>query len=401
MLLLSIRNILHKPLDSLLSFGLFTLGIAITIVLLISSRQFNEQLERNTIGVDIVLGAKGSPLQLILSSMYHIDAPTGNISAEEAGPFLNPEHPLFTLAVPLALGDSYHGFRLVGTNAAFDSLYQLEIMEGRNIATDFEVVFGPEVAEMTGLTVGDSLVSAHGLAETADDLGHTDARPFVVTGIYKETGTVADRLVKCSIGSIHKLHGHSHEIQGVEPEEEDITAVLLRFRNKTSIQSLNFVRNINENTNMMAAAPSYEMSRLYAMLGVGTDAIRTLAIVLILASALSIFLTMWRNLRERQYDLALIRVMGGKRRQVFLLVIYEAIVIAFAGAVAGIVLGHIGMGFLGGALQSDFGYAFTAGSFYIEEVYVFLVALAVGALAALIPAVVASRRDVHEGLVSG
>src|SRR5690606_5156032 len=137
-------------------------GTGILCVLLLTSRQIEDQLENNSRGIDLVVGAKGSPIQLILSSIYHMDNPTGNISLADARKLA--ANPMVRLAVPLSLGDNYRGHRMVGTDSTFLQLYGLELAEGRLWNDDFEAVIGADVARKNGLKIGDNLYGSHGLS---------------------------------------------------------------------------------------------------------------------------------------------------------------------------------------------------------------------------------------------
>lgn len=390
---LSLKNLLHKPLNSVLSVLLFGLGVGMIILLLLVNKQTENNLDQGQLGIDLVVGAKGSPLQLVLSAIYHVDVPTGNIPLEESKPFLNPQHPLIAMAVPLALGDSYRGYRIVGTDSTFRNAYGLEPAEGGFWDGSFQVVVGSQVAGELGLKIGDTFQSNHGF-ESGSEMQHDHVHPFRVVGILQAGGTVADRLILCDIPSIWDVHDHSESSE----EGREITAMLIRFKHKTSVQSLNFLRNINENTGLMAASPSYEMSKLVSMVGAGTRAIRLLAIVIIIVSVLSIFLTMVQVLRQRKYELALIRVMGASPGQVFLLILLEAAIISVFGVILGFLAGHFSMAILGQSLQESYGYPFSGWRFYPEEIYVLLLAFAAGLVAALIPAIQASSRDIHHTL---
>ena len=120
---ISWKNIINKPLNTTLSLVLFALGVGLISLLLMLNKQIQDKFEKNLAGIDLVLGAKGSPLQLILSSMYHIDAPTGNVSLKEIRPFMNPKHPLIETAIPLSMGDSYRAYRILGTDQTILPLY--------------------------------------------------------------------------------------------------------------------------------------------------------------------------------------------------------------------------------------------------------------------------------------
>ena len=203
---LAYRNIISNPLNLLLSIVLFALGIGLISFLLLLNTQLREKFDSNLAGIDMVVGAKGSPLQLILSSMYHVDSPTGNISIKEATPFLREEHPLIETAVPLSLGDSYRGYRVVGTDHSIADLYQFEVENGRLWEETMEVTVGKIASIETGLQIGDTFSSSHGFNE--GDFEH-DEVSFRVVGILQGTGTVVDQLILTSFSSVWASHAHN------------------------------------------------------------------------------------------------------------------------------------------------------------------------------------------------
>ena len=152
---LSWKNILNKPLTLFLNLVLFSLGVGLISLLLLVNVQLEDKFEKNFAGIDLVIGAKGSPLQLILSSLYHLDAPTGNMPISECKAFLNPRHPIFKKVVPLSLGDSHRGYRIIGTNASFVDLYEAKLTEGKLFEETMEVVVGATVAENLKIKTGD------------------------------------------------------------------------------------------------------------------------------------------------------------------------------------------------------------------------------------------------------
>ena len=420
-LYLAWKNIIKNPLNLLLSVILFGLGIGLISFLLLLNTQLKEKFDKNLAEIDLVVGAKGSPLQLILCSMYHIDNPTGNIKISTAAPLLRPLHPLIKTAIPLSLGDNYKSYRIVGTNHDILGLYSAELSEGNVWKADFEVTIGYNVAKEAGLKPGDKFVSSHGF-EDDPDLSH-DHAAFVVTGILKETGAVIDQLILTNTASIWKVHehheegheeeeGHTHDHAGdhdghthdnsnedlLNHPDEEITSVLIQYKNRTNFQALNFGRNINENTDMQAASPAIEINRLYSMIGIGTDAIQWLAIIIAFVSALSIFISLFRSMRERRYELALIRVMGAGRVTLFTLIILEGILLALIGFAFGMIISHGGMEVMAGYLKSGFRYSFTGMKFLQEEWILLGVSLFLGFVAAVIPAVQAAKTDINKTL---
>lgn len=413
------KNLVHRPLGPLLSILLLALGTALIVLLLLLNKQLEEQFERNLQGIDLVIGAKGSPLQLLLSSVYHVDAPTGNIAVTEAAPYLKENHPIISRAVPLALGDSYSGYRIVGTTSAFRELYELEVGTGGWWLHASEVVVGRQVANRLDLTPGDVIYSAHGVTSDTN-LTHKD-HPLKVVGILQPSGTVADQLLLTSVATVWETHGdhsehvhhdhedHSHEHEHlpttaaeeaawiVERQDEELTSLLLSFRAQ-NFQSLSMPRAVNEYTSMMAANPVFEVSRLRSLLGTGTDALRYLALVIMIVSGLSVFIALYGSLRERRSELALMRTMGAGPWKLFAVLMSEGLLLAFAGAVLGLLLGHSAMIFLSASLEGGYGYVFTAMRFLPGELIVLAGAFGLGSLAALLPALQARRTEIAEAL---
>lgn len=449
---LALKNIFNRPLSLALSLVLFSLGAGLISALLLIGKQLEDQFDRNLAGVDLVIGAKGSPLQLILCNMYHIDAPTGNIPLKDARPFLNPRHPLIGEAVPLSLGDNYKSYRIAGTTPGIFQLYNAGLAQGRLWQRDFEVVIGAGVAEGAGLSVGSTFHSSHGLIED-DNLVHDDSEQFRVVGILAPAGSVIDQLILSNTETVWRVHEHAgeehdsesgeeapaeetgaaqtgdphHEHQpeqaaeslsadqaaaGTMPdsvtlaamhrealeqlmshEDQSITSVLVKFRGR-NYQTLNMPRSINENTNLQAAMPAIEINRLFLLLGVGIDAIHALAVLIMIVSGLSIFISLLNSLKDRKYELSLLRVMGASRLGIFSLIIWEGVLVATVGYLLGALVGHIAVALLSGYMQDAYRYALDGWQFLPEEAILFLVCIVIGKLAALLPALQAYGTDI-------
>lgn len=439
LLRLSWKNLTFKPLSTLLSVILFALGVGLVALLFLLQKQVEDNFDKNLAGIDLVIGAKGSPLQLILSSMYHIDAPTGNISLAEIKPFLNPKHPLIETAIPLSLGDSYRTFRIVGTTTSILDFYDASLASGAVWSQDFEVVIGSTVANKLGLKLDDTFSSSHGFLED-ENLGH-DHTDFKVVGILANSGTVLDQLILTTNQSYwlthapegatapeptqneeshedhadhdhnhhdhddHAGHDHDHEevVVAAKPliEQEgdkEITSLLIKFKGR-NFQALNMQRSINENTDLQAATPAIEINRLYSLMDTGEKALRILAFVIILVSGLSIFISLFASLKERKYELALLRVMGGTRGTLFTLIILEGLLLAFVGCLFGLLLSHGGMELFAEALEKEYGYTFSGWTFLSQEWYLVGGSLLLGLVAAILPAIKASNTDISETLL--
>ncbi len=377
---ISWKNLKSNPLTLALNLLLIAFGTGMLAMLLLGMDQIGGRLRENASGIDLVAGAKGSPLQLILSSVYFIDFPTGNIT--EADARLLAANPMVKKAVPLALGDNYAGFRIVGTDTGYASLHGLELASGRFWMRDFEIVIGAEVAREENLKTGDRIYGSHGLS-SEEDL-HAD-HPYIVTGILKKQKKVADHLVLTSLESIWAMHGAM--------EKHEITSMLLQYRTRMAMVALPAM--INRSTAMQAASPARESARLFALLGVGVETVRWFAVALMLLSGVSVFVSLYNSLRERVYDLAIMRVMGASRGIVLAMILLEGALLTTFGSLAGILLGHGALqciGYWQGSPQARLdGLAFMP-----EEGWLLLAGVLIGLVAALLPAVQAYRIDISQ-----
>lgn len=199
---LAFANLGLSPLTSAVNVVLMGLGTASIVLLLLAGTQLSETMARDARGVDLVLGAKGSPVQLVLAAVYHADVPPGNIRQQEAERWARD--PRVAAAVPLSLGDSYRGFRIVGTEQTYAGLYGANLATGSFWSDPMEAVAGSAAAQAAGLEVGSRFAGAHGFA----DGGHShQSRPYRVVGVLRPTGTVIDRLILTSLESVWALHG--------------------------------------------------------------------------------------------------------------------------------------------------------------------------------------------------
>jgi len=422
LLSLAWKNLTFKPLSALLSVLLFALSIGLISLLLNLRQQADEQFDNNLAGINLVVGAKGSPLELTLNSMYHVGYATGNVTLKEVRSFFNPKHPIVADAVPLSVGDSYRGYRIVGTTPKLLDWYGASLSDGRIWEDDFEVVIGAEVAGKNGLSLGDKFRSNHGIIDEGENnIEHDDE--FTVVGILAPGGTVMDQVVLTTnqtywhshgehegedhAGHDHEDHaGHNHGKRDIQAlletdDDQEITSVLVRYRNASSFQALNFPRNINENTDLLAANPAYEISEVRRQFDSGQRILGILVLAITIVSALSIFISLFNSLRDRRYELALLRVMGAGRRKIFSLIIIEGLLVAVIGYVLGLLLSHGILYFIAANVSDDFRYSLDPARFLPEEWWLLGGALLIGFLAAIIPAIQAANTDIGETLVEG
>jgi putative ABC transport system permease protein len=456
---LSLAYIRARALNTALNLVLLALGVGMIVLLLLFSTQLEDRLTRDARDIDLVIGGKGSPLQLILSSIYHVDFPSGNIPLAEAEHWA--EHPLVAEAIPLALGDSLAGFRIVGTEHGYAAHYGAELAAGRLWQEPFEATLGARVAADTGLGLGDRFVGSHGLAPGGPAHGE---HLYDVVGVLEPTMSVLDRLVLTPVESVWLAHGmephehhqgddhapaahaeheehetaqveeHGHEHVEEHADEHDaaegyseehredaeehgdhpapataaaraarerpleLTALLIRY--KSPVAAVQLPRLVNQESALQAASPAFETARLLSLVGIGMDTLRGVGLLLIATAGLSVFIALSNAMQERRYDLAVMRTLGASRRQLFTQPLLEGLLLAGAGALLGMLLGHAVAEAVGRLLPEGRNMGLSGLSWLPQELYVFVLALLVGLVAALLPAIQAYRTDIAAVLAS-
>ena len=385
---ISIKNITSKPYPAILTLIMLTMGVALASLLVLVGGALDDGFKKNIRGVDMVVGAKGSPLQLILSAVYQIDNPTGNIPMAEAEQLA--KNRLIESTIQLSYGDSYKGRRIIGTSHDYLELYDANLTEGELYQAPFEAVVGSIVAAESNLEVGDEFYSAHGADEGGEK--HED-HPFLVKGILEPSGSVLDKLILTKPESIWEVHSHEGDTA-----EKEITAMLVKFKNKMGMISL--PRIVNERTSMQAALPSIEVNRLFELFAIGISTLRIVALCVLFLGAVSIFVSMINSLKDRVFELALIRSMGATRFQVFLMIVTEAMVLSILGIFLGLLVSHLGILALNDYASDQFGISISLFKLSPGEWLIILVTLALSLLAALLPAIRTLKIDVSKVLSS-
>ncbi|WP_310554889.1 FtsX-like permease family protein [Flavobacterium sp.] len=388
------RNIWFKPLNTILSIILLASSVAIITVLILLQKQFEEQFSKNADNIDLVLGAKGSPLQLVLSSVYQVDAPTGNINYKEAQIWM--KNPFVKTAIPLAFGDNYLGFKIVGTTPTYLNQFNSKVQSGKIFDKNFEVVVGSEIAKKLNIKVGDSFFGSHG--DTKEGEKHEENK-YIVVGIASVTGKVIDNLILSNIESVWAMHDEHQQEADNHEEDKEITAVLIKFKNKMGI--VLWPRLIAQNTQMQAASPAIEINRLFSLFGIGLQALQYLAFGIMFISGISIFVALYNTLKERKYEFALLRVNGASRIQLLTLVLVESLVLCFIGFIFGTIIGRIALIFISKSSETEFKITFNPLEFvWNQEGILVLVTIFVGVLAALIPALKAYTMNISKTLAN-
>jgi len=419
------RQLSRRPLQMILNAFVMGLGIAVVVLLILGQDQLRERMNRDASGIDLVVGSPGSPMQLLLSSVYHVDVPIGNIPLRARDVVEQERAVKYT--IPLALGDNREGFRIVGTEPSYAEHYQARFRAGGFWSRPMQAVLGAEAARQTGLSIGDQFAGQHGLGQGGPTHGD---HPYEVVGILDYNGSVIDRLILTAVESVWKVHeghqhgsaddarhdheheheqghrhGHSdrdHEADHDEHEHADdgaITALLVRYASPMAATRL--PTRIDNDTPWQAARPAHESARLFAILRPAVSAMQSFAVILIVASLLGVFALLYQNLRERRYDLAVMRAMGGGPWLVFRLTLLEGLFMILIGLGSGLFLGHAATELLGQLSQQGRAMDLSGLVWVSAESWLVLTLLVAGSLVALIPAVLAWRTEVATTLRRG
>ncbi len=331
----ALRMLLSRPGAALLNALLIALGVATMTVLLLVSTQMERSMESDLAGVDVVVGAKGSPLQMILAGVLHVDVPAGNIPLEAAQELA--KDPRVKQLIPLSLGDSFQGFRIVGTTLAYPALYDAQLAAGQMWTQPMQAVVGADIAAKLPLQT--EFAGSHGLGGGGEL--HNKAM-YAVVGQLKRCRCVLDRLILTSTASVWQVHEKEIALDEADKkalqEEREITFGLIQYA--SPLAAVSFPRFVNSSTELQAAAPALEITRLFRMLGVGTQVLQAFAAVLLAVAAISLWMSLSQALRERRGDLAMLRMLGASPGKVAGLLLFETLLLACAGWAMGVLLGH-------------------------------------------------------------
>jgi putative ABC transport system permease protein len=387
------KNIFAKKLNSFLSILLMTFGIAVISLLINTTKQIQEKFSKNVSGIDMVIGAKGSPLQVILAGIYQIDSPTGNIPLDET--MAIGRNPLIKEILPLSMGDNFKGLRITGCTPKYLNHFNAEFDNGHIFKDQLDVVLGASSAQKLNLKLNDTFVSAHGLDEEGEK--HNENK-YKVVGILKYNNSVLDNLILTDLSSIWLMHEEGHVEGEVEEHPKEITTALVKFRSPLGM--LTIPRNINQNTKMQAALPSIEINRLFELMGIGMDVLKWLAYAIIIISGVSVFVTLYNALKERKYEMALMMTMGGKRSLLFLMLLLEGIFLSLSGFIFGMLFSRIGLFLISKSVSDTYHYSIDTMQIQTEEIFLLIAALLVGIFAALIPSIGIYKIDISKTLAS-
>ena len=297
---------------------------------------------------------------------------------------------------PISLGDSFRGFRIVGTTPEYASLYDGKLAQGRMWNDKMQAVLGSTTAKASGLHVGDHFVGSHGLVEGGPVHGDS---VYTVVGVLAPTGTVLDRLILVDTASVWFVH----EGQLDDPDEREVVSAerqvtMLLVQYATPLAAVSLPRYINSETNMQAASPASESARLFHIIGVGAEVIRAFGAVVLLTAALSLFIALYHALNERAYDIAVLRTLGARPTTIAAMLVCEALMLAVMGTVLGLHLAHALAALLAWFMTEQQSLRLAPWRFTPDEFWLLVPAVVAALFAALLPSWRAAHADISRTL---
>lgn len=332
--------------------------------------QTKESFNSTVSGVDLIVGARTGSLNLLLYSVFRIGSPTNNIDWQTYQTIA--KKPKVAWAIPISLGDSHKGYRVMGTSAdyfkhfSYGNKHQLKFTEGKPFSDLFDVVLGSEVARKLGYSLNDKIILAHGLGKTSFSL-HDDS-PFQVAGILASTGTPVDQTVHIGLQGIEAIHIDwqqgvkmpgsnitTEQLQSLKLNPKTITAFMLGLNSRMATFSLQRDINNHRKEPLSAILPGVALSELWQMMGVLENTLRLISVLILTAALLGLSAMMLASIRERQHEIHLLRVIGAPPSYLFLLIEMEALLISSVSIMIAISGLYLNLLVSGDFLVSNFG----------------------------------------------
>ena len=427
------QSLTSRKLASILTIIAISASVALLLAIDRIKHSTRESFASTVAGIDLIVGARTNPVNLLLSSVFHIGNTSHSLSKVTFQQLAN--HPEVTSAIPLAMGDSYRGFRVIGTDASYfqeGSDNQLVFIKGRKFADTFDVVLGYQVARQHQL--GDKIVLAHGTGDVTFT-AHDDL-PFTVVGMLAETGTPTDRSLLISLAAVSALHqdddhddheAHSgandhekhekhedhedqheehsehgehekHEKHEKHEESADLSAVMLKIKDRVTVLDLQHRLNGSQHEPMTAVMPAVGLQELWKTLALAERSFIVVSYLVLVIALLGMTVALLTTLSERRREMAILRAIGASARTIFVLLISEALLLSFCGIIGGLVILYAGLLAFAPLLAKKF--ALTVGLLAINgrEPLFLLAIIGCALIAGIIPAYRAYKNSLADGL---
>ena len=410
---LALKSLYNRRATALLT----VFAIAVSVSLLLGVERVRTQAKEsfaNTIsGTDLIVGARTGPVQLLLYSVFRIGNATNNISWQSYEDIAKQKSVKWS--VPLSLGDSHRGYRVLGTNTDYFKHYQfgqsqpLQFKQGQPFDSLFETVIGSEVAQKLHYKIGDKIIIAHGAGSTS--FTKHDQMPFTITGILAPTSTPVDKTVHVSLPAIEAIHlgwnngappvAGSVDVSGIDInalKPEVITAALVGMTSKIRVFQLQRMINQYKQEPLQAIIPGVALHELWSMMGIAEQALVVISGFVVASGLLGMLTMILASLNERRREMAILRAVGARPLQIFMLMISEAGILAVAGALLGVITLFSMLAIAQPILQDQFGILITVSLLTSYEWQLLGLVILSGVAIGVVPSIRAYRMSLADGM---
>ena len=393
------------------------LAIAMSVALILTvekiRRDARSSFTQTVSGTDLIIGARSGSIQLLLYSVFRIGNATSNISWESVEEI--KERKAIDWVIPISLGDSHAGYRVLGTSHDYFEHYRyankrlLSFASGKRFEDVFDAVIGSEVARQLGYEIGQEIVVAHGTGSVA--LVEHDKQPFRVSGILEPTGTPVDRAIHVSLEGIEAMHidwrngatvkgegTPADVIRGMELEPAAVTALLVGLKSRATVFREQRAINTYRSEPLLAILPGVALQELWGLVSVAEIALLIVSVIVVIAGLVNLMSVLLAGLNERRREMAVLRSVGARPVHVFLLLCIESALLALGGIIAGLFLHYLIVGAGSVYLQERFGLAVQLGLPQSAEIKILIGVALAGLVAGMIPAMQAYRKSLADGL---
>lgn len=406
---LALRSLRHRGFTA----GLTVMSIALAVMLLLGVERVRHESRESFVsavsGTDLIVGARTSPVHLLLASVFRIGNVTHNVRWDTYGDLAR--RPEIAWTIPLSLGDSHRGFRVVGTNGAYFEHYRfgdvqpLTFSSGRGFAGPGDCVVGALVATKTGYRVGDPVVLAHGTGDIsfADHAEH----PLIVSGILAPTGTPVDRAVHVTLEALDAVHAPSGAAADADPlaaalksasADRTVTAILVGLHQRSAALAVQRAFNDHAGEPLTAILPVVTLQEVWEIAGVVEHALLAVSVLVVVVGLGGMLVALLTSLAERRREMAILRAVGARPVHVFALLLGEAIVLTLVGAMLGVVALHGGIALTQPWIAERWGLRLSAGTLTLRELELLALVTLAGILAGLVPAYRIYRTSLADGM---
>ncbi len=415
LLSLAYRSLKNRKLTSILTLLSLALSVSLWVGIEHIRVGARESFSNTISQTDLIVGARGAPIQLLLYTVFHMGSPTGNVSYQSYEKIKN--HPAVAWTIPISLGDSHRGFRVVGTNEDFYRQYRyrqerrIEFEQGRAPTEIFDAALGSDVAERLGYRLGTKVVITHGITSARGIMDHDD-KPFTIVGILKPTRTPVDRSLYMTLEGVEAMHidwkkgapplkGQAVPAEQIKKEDlkiEQVTAFLLRTKGR--VQTLGLQRQINTfpEEPLMAVIPGVALSELWNGISYGEQVLRIVALFVVVVGLIGMLMALYTSLNERRREVAILRAVGVGPLKIMFLLALESGLLALVGSLLGIGLVYGLVIVLQSIMEQQFGLHLPLKALSATEHFYVSVVVLAGLVVGLVPAWKAYRRALSDGL---